>query len=487
MSAIPEVVPQRAESAVSNKAPEKLGTLFKAGYGSGQLVESYSGILLNTFLFYYLTNVRGLSGSLTGLAMFISLAIDAIADPVIGSISDNLVTRWGRRIPFMMLSLLPIAVSLGLMFSIPRFDSSAALFAYTLLLLVTLRVSISGFLIPYLGMGAELSDDYDERSRIVAFRTLFAILSTLLGLVLGFGLFLAGPNGLLEASGYAGLGWTSAAIVLVTGMIATGVTLRALPRLRPAQASSHSLARRLLGEVKEVFANPSFRRLFGGVLVFFVGQGVLTTLGLDGNQFFWGFEVGQIKTLALATVIGLTLGLPLAFLMIGRIEKRTVLVTGICVVCVAQGFPPLLQMWGWLPQGVNIRLDLLMGVSALMGMTATLVAVSGQSAMADAVDEHECLFSTRREGLYFSSLTFASKAALGLGSLISGICLDAIHFPSQQIASGASVSIPPAVVNHLGVLYGPVPALITALSLPLFLRYRLDRAALAAIRHRLNR
>ena len=131
---------------------------------------------------------------------------------------------------------------------------------------------------------------------------------------------------------------------------------------------------------------------------------------------------------------------------------------------------------------------MLVGAGAIIGTMITLVAVSFQSAMADAVDEHELLFGGRREGLYFASLTLASKAALGLGSLVSGIALDLIRFPSAEIAgSEGSIAIAPDVLRNLGLAVGPGAALVLAASVLFFLRYRLDRAAHAEIVRKLGR
>jgi glycoside/pentoside/hexuronide:cation symporter, GPH family len=124
---------------------------------------------------------------------------------------------------------------------------------------------------------------------------------------------------------------------------------------------------------------------------------------------------------------------------------------------------------------------LLVSAAVIAGIAATLVTIAFQSALADSVDEHEQMFAARRDGLYFASLSFAFKSATGVGSMLAGFLLDLIRFPSATIASGHIVSIPSDVLRDLGVLYGPAAALITASSLLFFSRYRLTRAAHAAI------
>ena len=93
--------------------------------------------------------------------------------------------------------------------------------------------------------------------------------------------------------------------------------------------------------------------------------------------------------------------------------------------------------------------------------------------MADAADEHEQLFGSRREGLYFAGITFSAKAASGLGLLIGGIALDLIGFPHGAAATTAV--IPAATVVRLGITYGPGAALFTAVSVAVLIGFRLTQ------------
>ena len=488
----PGELPARVEATLDAGAATmrglRLGAAFKSGYGVGQIVESISTVTLNTFLFFYLTNVCGLSGSLTGIALFAALAIDAVADPVIGSISDNLRTRWGQRLPAMAVSLVPLALALGLLFSIPPL-SGWALFIRVLITVIALRISMSGFIVPYLGLGAELSPDYDERSNVVAFRVIFGMLGMLIPLQLGFGTFLRGHDGLLDRTAYAHFGWALAASLWVAGMVATCASATRPTHPPAARASAKHVTRRLLGEVLEVFRNPSFRMLFGGVLLFFVGQGLTNALGLDANRFFWSLSVSQIKTVSMSLVGGLALGLPFGFALVGRIEKRTTVLGGITIFAVAQGLPALLKIFGLIPNAITVEFTILIGAAIVAGVAATLVTIAFQSAMADAVDEHEHVFYARREGLYFASLSFAFKAATGIGSMLAGLVLEAVRFPNAEMAKAPArfLHISAPTLRGIGLAYGPVAAIITLASVLFFVRYRIDRATHAAINVELNR
>jgi GPH family glycoside/pentoside/hexuronide:cation symporter len=114
--------------------------------------------------------------------------------------------------------------------------------------------------------------------------------------------------------------------------------------------------------------------------------------------------------------------------------------------------------------------------------------ISFQSMMADAADEHEFIFGTRREGLYYAGLNFSAKAASGLGALVAGVLLDLIHFPTNLAAHGGiGIHIPETVLRNLGLIYGPVVATIYAVATVIFLGYRLDRSAYAKIQAGLDK
>ncbi len=181
-----------ASAAHLRRTPLGLG--FKALYGGGAVADALVQAALASFLFFYLTAVCGLSNTLAGVSLFVALAVDSVVDPLVGSISDNSWTRWGRRHPFMLAGAVPLAIALGLLFSIPSGLSGGWLFAYATAISIALRASQSVVVLPYIALGAELSDDYAERTNIVAARALFTVVGTIACIALGLGVFLGGPR-----------------------------------------------------------------------------------------------------------------------------------------------------------------------------------------------------------------------------------------------------------------------------------------------------
>jgi glycoside/pentoside/hexuronide:cation symporter, GPH family len=176
-----------------------------------------------------------MSGALAGLAVAITLVIEAGTTPLFGYLSDRTRTRWGRRHPYMFAVAVPLAVSIGLMFSVPAFNSSWATFTYVLVVLIVLRASFSAFALPYAALGAELSDDYDERAVIMSYRNAFNIIGTLTSFVLGFAVFLRGDNG---RAAYLAFGWCCALIVLWSTLTSSLRSVNFAPRNDVARSAT---------------------------------------------------------------------------------------------------------------------------------------------------------------------------------------------------------------------------------------------------------
>jgi GPH family glycoside/pentoside/hexuronide:cation symporter len=224
-----------------------LSPIQKAVYSAGDFADAVTNVSLGQFLLFFLTAVVGLSGSLAGTALALTLVVDAFADPLIGYVSDNTRSRWGRRHPFMIIAAVPFALSIGLLFSIPKIQSLPLLFGYIVAILLLLRFSFSAFILPYIALGAELARDYTDRSVLMVYRNFFNILANLITVVLGFGIFMSGANGLLSRSAYIPFGWTCAAIVFVAALISAFGTMSVRDRMYAIVPHERSAFARLFG------------------------------------------------------------------------------------------------------------------------------------------------------------------------------------------------------------------------------------------------
>jgi len=471
----PPATTAAAHAARSNK----LGLGALGVYGSGALVENLTTTVIGSLLLFYLTIVCGLSGAEAGAALGLTLVVDSVIDPVVGSLSDNSRSRHGRRHPFMLASILPLVVTFGLLFSVPHGLSGPALFGYALAILLALRVAISFFYVPYMALGAELTDDYAERSTVVAGRVLFTVIGGLAAAFLIWGVFLKG-NGRTVAAAYSPMAWTFGGILAAGALLSTLGTLGARGRLHAAPAGRRFGVAQLLGEVVEVLRNRSFLSLFFPCLILFTALGAAGSLTLHANTFFWKLSSPQILLLSVLLPVGAFGGIFLASGLAGVIEKRTAAMLGLVLLGLGQAGPVMLRLSGLIPESDGIWA--LCVAVVLAGFGASLSTIAFQSMMADATDEHEHLFGARREGLYFAGITLSAKASSGLGAFVGGMTLDLIGFPHGGVGNAAALAhIPAETIRNLGIAYGPGAAIFTAIAIAVLLTYKLSKADVARI------
>lgn len=457
----------------------------KLAYSLGQVGQNGGFDAAVAFIFFYYSAVLGLSGTLVGAALAAGLAADACVDPVIGSWSDNMKSRHGRRLPLMALSVPLIAISLGLLFSPPDGLGQIALFGWLAVMSVAVRSSISLFNVPYIALGAELTTDYAERTSVVVYRAFTGICSGVVVTAIGYSFFFA-DGGLQRPGGYSSFGWSVALLIFVClTLCCLGIRRYAAALPQPEQAPG-SMLRRLPGEVKEIFSNRSFRLLFISAVIIYAAAGANASLNSHAFVYVWRIESEQIQFISYAFLVGILLGVVFAPALQRTVEKKNVVIAGFLLLianwlvlqgAMLAGFYHPLGNAALLPMQCN---------SFVAGVGFGFILVAYPSMMADAADEHEYLFGRRREGLYFAGLGFANKAATGLGVMVAGVALDFIRFPSSA-GQSASMVLPDAIQSRLVMIWGPVPAVIAIISLIILASYRITRARHAQIAEALGR
>lgn len=459
-----------AATLVGPKPP----VLVKLAYSLGQAAQSGGFDAAISFVFFYYAAVLGLSGALVGAALAVSLAFDAVVDPVVGSWSDNIKSRFGRRLPLMMLAAPLIAISLGLLFSPPQGLGQWGLFGWLTVTSVATRSFISLFNVPYIALGAEMASDYVERTSVVVYRAMAGLLATVTIIAIGYSVFFAN-GGLQRPEGYPGFGWSVAGLLLVCmTLCCLGVRRYAAALPQPAQVAG-AMWKRLPGEVAEIFSNRSFRTLFISAVVVFVAIGVNASLNNHAHIFIWRLKSEQLQFLGYAYLFGIFLGVMAAPALQRLMEKKDIVVAGF--VLLIGNWLVLQTLWLtglYAPLG-DAALTPLAINGFIAGIGVGFVSVAYPSMMADAADEHEHLFGRRREGLYFSGLGFAGKAATGLGVMVAGVALDLIQFP-KDIGHTVGAILPTDVQVRLILIWGPAAAVISLVSMVIFTAYTITRA-----------
>jgi GPH family glycoside/pentoside/hexuronide:cation symporter len=461
----------------------------KLAYGVGQMAEGMKNGAFGVFLFFYYVQVLGLSGTYAGLAVGLALVVDAITDPLAGSISDNWRSRFGRRHPFIYASIVPMAACFVLLFSPPALGQFG-LFLWLLTFAVLTRIAMTLYHVPHTALGAELTSDFAERTTVVAFRQFFSTFGGLSAYAIGFGLFFqATPE--VEHGQFRSESYTPFAICVSVVMVAsvflsawgTQVFVPFLPQPSgdAVRVSALGSITRTFKETGEALGNRSFSWLFVGVLVVFMMVGVDSALNLHLNTYFWELSSSDNFFFFAASPIGVMVGALFARRLNERFDKKPSVVFGTSWWALCQIVPIVLRLLGWFPEnGTDALLWTLVVVKFVQGVGVVQALVTFGSMIADIVDEHELRTGRRQEGVFFAAVAFSGKFTTGIGNVIAGFALDLISWP-RGAAIRTAADVPPDTLMWLGLLYGPIVSGFVVVSVWCYSKHHLDRVRHAEI------
>jgi len=454
----------------------KLST--KLFYGSGSVAYGVKDSGFAYFLLFYYSNVLGLAPQLAGLAILLALVFDAFSDPLVGHFSDQLHSKWGRRHPFMYASIIPVGISYFLMWNPPQGLGQSALFFYMFGMAVLVRTCITFFEVPSTSMVAELTDDYDQRTSMLSFRYFFGWWGGLTIAVIAYGFFLvADPaagitNGLMNAEGYRGYGLVAALIMMSFILISSLGTHRHIPNLHkppPPQPFSFS---RTLRELRETLLHRPFLALFFAAVVAAMAQGVITSLSIYFNNFFWQLAPIEILIITLSYFIAAFFALILAPIITkGRNKRNVAVILSIISICYLP-LPMILRLNGWFwPNDHELLVPTLFMHGVTEGTIIIMISIIISSMVADVVESSEMDTGRRSEGLFFSARSFAGKVVHGIGVFIAANIVAIVGIPRG--ADPADVD--PNIMTNFAVVYVPTIMLIYFVSVGLMSLYKIKR------------
>jgi len=466
----------RCQRPYNGEAMRTLTALEKWSYAIGNMPYAVKDAAFIHFVVFYYTQVQGLSGSLAGLAAFIALTWDAVSDPLVGSWSDSFRSRWGRRHPPILVGGLGTAALFIALFSPPAGLSDIGVFAWLTVVAIILRTFLTINFIPFQAMGAELSQDYDERTEIAKARVAMGWLAGMLLPAVALALiFQPGPagDGRLVAANYSTYGVLSTVLAAITTLVCVWGTRSLIARLPTAgtEAAGIGLAK-TIGDFRVALNNRNFRVSIGSNLAFGMAAGVFTTLALYMGTYFWEFSSSQLAGLVVPTALATLL----AFSVLSRLGRRFDKPTLLAFCCLGIAINTLwftgARLLGLLPENGHPAIYALQLLNTGIGVF-TIVSLHTVSAslLADILDENELATGRRQEGVFFAAGTFIQKATTGFGALVAGVVIDI-----ADIRPGSEPGEIPA--HSLQLLGGFMVAIITALGLVAWLfarRIRLSR------------
>lgn len=450
-------------------------------YAVGEMPITMTMVLLGLFGLFFYNSVLGLPAPLAGLGFAAGLVLDAVLDPYIGYRSDRSRCRLGRRHSFMLGGALALGPCFLLLFSPPRNLGHPGLFVWLVLTSLLFRAASAVYRIPYLSLGAELSQDYDERTHIIAIRSLFGLIGTGCAAGLSFLLFYRASSVVSDAKlNYAhyprlglifGLAMTVSALVAVWG---TGGY-----RHGPSGSGDESLRPRFFSGFWLAMGNRAFRAVWLSFTIFFLAVVVNATLAVQ--YFTWYAQIRENRYLSfiqVSFVLGAFMGVLVWMSLSKKAEKRTLYAVGTMATAIALCMAKLLIGEGHL-LGTGSPLPLIVGHAA-GGLFASALWVMPPSMLADVADQDQLATGLRREGIYFGILNFGEKLA-SVGSVtLAGFLL---HYFVRL--APASVTQTPAVTDRLGMAYGLIPGFLAAVASVLIMFYPLNRRTVGEVQRQL--
>ncbi|MDX9997386.1 MAG: MFS transporter [Phenylobacterium sp.] len=442
-------------TAATTSTERKLGAGTKLLYALGATATSLKGRALSTFLLIFYNQVVGLPPKFVGMILMVAIIVDAVVDPLVGQISDNFKSRWGRRHPFMIAAALPYPLAFFLLWNPPTDWSDPMLLGWLATLLIGVRILDTFFELPHQALAPELAYEYDSRTRLMALRHFFTVIGGLGMQVMAYQVFLRenpdGSGGVLARDGYFLYSLVGALIIFATMTISTLGTLNQVPHLRQAPARKVSF-KVMVREVIETLSNRTFLVITGAAMFISIAVGVRNGLELYIGLYFWNLTQPQLATLATVSVIGGFLGTALAPFIASRLGKKIGLIAVFGTAVLVHVTPVSLRLLGLAPpNGTPELLALIYGEEIFNSTLAAATGVILASLVADVVEDAEVKTGRRSEGLLLSATALMRKVVSSAGPFIATLVLTLIAFP----VGAERKEVAPEVLHSLGLAYVP--------------------------------
>mgnify|MGYP000936755779 CR=1 FL=1 len=416
---------------------ERLPFKVKLAFG---LSGYYSFITWTAFSYYglyFFTDVVGLSAVFAGAMISLGTLWDAITDPVVGGISDNLKCKYGRRRPLIIGAAVPFVIISILLFTNWGFEDSAAkvYFVIVILLYYTAQTVLD---ISSSALGSEMTIDYDERSTLATYKNYFGLLATVaisptLVLVGYFSGFFENPD----------FGWScTLAVYTMVALIFVLIfwrTTRGYERHRGEGGTNFSIA-----DLKELFKNKAARFV---ALIF--------AIGIFSNTINYSIQVyyftnyaqltgGQIATVTLLFGVVSIIGTWVVERLMKNYGKKLAWVIGVG----SEGIVLVAMVGLFIHPG---QIGMIYALVTLMAVGNAAIYQVPWAMIPDCVDVTELSSGKRIDGIVFGTIAFLQKASGALGAALLGVLLTAIGY------SGADVQTPETIEgikNVFGFLVG---------------------------------
>ena len=450
-------------SATSRDVDQPLPRSVRVGYGSGSVATGAFGTVPGLMLLPFLTDELGVAAVWAGLLVFLPKAWDVLLNPLAGRISDRTVDPRGPRRPWMVRAGVALAACFALVFAVPELDSTWLEAGWVLVAFLAAATAYAFFQVPYVSMPAEITQSYDERTRLMTWRVTILALTIL---VAG-----ASAPAIRDAvdgrDGYRVMGVVMALLILLGVLCAYRGTRSAPVGEVAAGHGSFSDQLRVVARARD------FRLL----LTTFVLQALATGAMLAGVDYLADdvLDSTLAATLLFVCFVGPALVLTPVWAGYGaRVGKRRGYLVSSLVLTAGALLAATAQV---APVGLVYLAVALVGV----GYSGCQVFPMAMLPDAAAVDTHRT--GENRVGVYTGVWTAGETLGLACGPFLFALVLALGGYESSQ---GLDLAQSDSALAAITVGFSVVPAALVLLSLLALRGHRLEadevRAALAGDR-----
>jgi sugar (glycoside-pentoside-hexuronide) transporter len=454
----------RTEASTPADAAARLPRRVKIGYGGGEWANAVVWTFFYALFLYFLTDVVGVGAATAGVVMMVGTIWSAVFQPFVGVWSDRLRSSRGRRRPFLLFAALPYGVASWLLFTDWGLGATGTV-AYMVVAVLFYFTCLALFYVPYGALAAELTSDYDERTSLNTFRTLFSQVGALVGAAAPLAL-----NDVLgDLLGSERAGWSAAAAIM--GVLSTLGILWTWRATRGREHHAQAAAVRLR-DVLGALRNRSFRYLLVAYVLGWAPLNVIGAVSIYFAVYRMGYSEDYASLVMLTWFLVGVAWLPLVSWMSKRYGKRaTYIVFTLSWAAI--------QCLFLLPGPEDAILFWIAIVLSSAGSMA--VAVTGWSMLADVTDVDELLSGERREGMYYGVIAFAQTATAALVVWLAGLVLELVGYQAD-VEQTATAMWGIRLLMSVGAAFWLIPGAFFCWLMPL--TKRRHEAVLAAIEAR---
>ncbi|MGE4489729.1 MAG: MFS transporter [Kiritimatiellales bacterium] len=456
-----------------HQTPEKdrIPASRKMAFGFGALTQCLGSWSIGNLVNYVLNIGLGVSPVLVGLVQSLPRLWDAFSDPLMGHISDNTRSRFGRRRPYMLIGAVLSGLTFAILWCLPSDWSELSYFLYFLCISLLFYTALTVFMVPWGALGLEMTQDYHERTRIQAVSLLFANIGALIMPWLFALTQLSVFKNQLQGAKAVGIG---VGILLTLSGLIPALFCKEKHYQEAAQDSKLSLRAGL----KETCSNRVFIRLTLAVL--FAATGVFTINTLSPYIIIYYVMGGNVKEAAVYTGWNGTAWMAASILAVApvswivtRIGKKAAFL--VFLGCTVLGH--LSKIWCYNPN--HPLLVIIPPILIAAGFIA--IWMVGSSMIADICDLDELKTGARREGSYQAIYGWILKMGQSLAFLLGGILLTATGFDKSLGGSQGADTI-----LYMRILEAGLPAVTAILAIWILWRYPLNESQVRKIREQLQ-